>query len=214
MSSRSIMNGFASTLQRCAGAIFIFRSNAFRGLIDSTKRCSICSRSSVAFASGSVLRAVRSDFSTPMDRGVKVEQVQQAVEMSRARKIQSGMFLMWGYEGEEMEDIEATIRHVSKTKPDIFFTTVSYPIKGTPYYQQVQSKLVQLQPWAQSSDRDIKIAGRHSRAYSYADRLLRDEVELARRLGHRRQTPERSQSSPKHRAGSGRSVLDCLEVDA
>jgi radical SAM superfamily enzyme YgiQ (UPF0313 family) len=116
-----------------------------------------------------------------MDRGVKVEQVQRAVEMSRARKIQSGMFLMWGYEGEEMEDIEATIRHVSKTKPDIFFTTVSYPIKGTPYYQQVQSKLVQLKPWAQTSDREIRIAGRHSRAYyAHADKLLHDEVQLAR----------------------------------
>jgi anaerobic magnesium-protoporphyrin IX monomethyl ester cyclase len=116
-----------------------------------------------------------------MDRGVKVEQVQRAVEMSRARKIQSGMFLMWGYEGEEMEDIEATIQHVSKTKPDIFFTTVSYPIKGTPYYQQVENKLVQLKPWAETSDREIKIAGRHSRAYyAHADKLLRDEVKLAR----------------------------------
>jgi radical SAM superfamily enzyme YgiQ (UPF0313 family) len=116
-----------------------------------------------------------------MDRGVKVEQVQRAVEMSRARRIQSGMFLMWGYEGEEMEDIEATIRHVSTTKPDIFFTTVSYPIKGTPYYQQVQSKLVQLQPWAQTSDREIKLKGRHSRAfYAHADKLLRDEVQFAR----------------------------------
>jgi anaerobic magnesium-protoporphyrin IX monomethyl ester cyclase len=116
-----------------------------------------------------------------MDRGVKVEQVQRAVEMSRARKIQSGMFLMWGYEGEQMEDIEATIRHVCKTKPDVFFTTVSYPIKGTPYHQQVQSKLVQLKPWAQSSDREIKIAGRHSRTYyTYADKLLRDEVQLAK----------------------------------
>jgi anaerobic magnesium-protoporphyrin IX monomethyl ester cyclase len=116
-----------------------------------------------------------------MDRGVKVEQVQRAIEMSRARKIQSGMFLMWGYEGEEMEDIEATVHHVSKTKPDIFFTTVSYPIKGTPYYQQVQSKLVQLKPWTQSSDRDIRIAGRHSRAYyAHADKLLRDEVQFAR----------------------------------
>jgi radical SAM superfamily enzyme YgiQ (UPF0313 family) len=91
------------------------------------------------------------------------------------------MFLMWGYEGEEMEDIEATIRHVSRAKPDIFFTTVSYPIKGTPYYQQVQSKLVQLKPWAKTSDREIKIAGRHSRTYyAHADKLLRDEVQLAR----------------------------------
>jgi anaerobic magnesium-protoporphyrin IX monomethyl ester cyclase len=80
-----------------------------------------------------------------------------------------------------MEDIEATIRHVSKTKPDVFFTTISYPIKGTPYYQQVQSKLVQLKPWAESSDREIKIAGRHSRAYyAHADKLLRDEAQLAR----------------------------------
>jgi radical SAM superfamily enzyme YgiQ (UPF0313 family) len=67
-----------------------------------------------------------------MDRGVKIEQVHKAVEMCRERGIQSGMFLMWGYEGEEMEDIEATIQHVSTSKPDIFFTTVSYPIKGTP----------------------------------------------------------------------------------
>jgi radical SAM superfamily enzyme YgiQ (UPF0313 family) len=91
------------------------------------------------------------------------------------------MFLMWGYEGEKMEDIEATIRHVSKSKPDIFFTTVSYPIKGTPYYQEVQNKLVHLRPWAQTSDREIKIKGRHSRTYyAHADKLLRDEVQLAR----------------------------------
>jgi anaerobic magnesium-protoporphyrin IX monomethyl ester cyclase len=116
-----------------------------------------------------------------MDRGVKVEQVQRAVSMTRARNIQSGMFLMWGYEGEEMQDIEATIDHVRKTQPDIFFTTVSYPIKGTPYYSEIQSKLVQLKPWGQSSDREIKIRGRHSRDYyAHADNLLRAEVQLAR----------------------------------
>jgi anaerobic magnesium-protoporphyrin IX monomethyl ester cyclase len=116
-----------------------------------------------------------------MERGVKVEQVQRAVEMSRARGIQSGMFLMWGYEGEEMEDIEATIRHVSKARPDVFFTTVSYPIKGTPYYRQIENKLVQLKPWSHSSDREIKIKGRHSQQYySHADKLLRDEVQLSR----------------------------------
>jgi anaerobic magnesium-protoporphyrin IX monomethyl ester cyclase len=116
-----------------------------------------------------------------MDRGVKIEQVQQAVAMSRERGIESGMFLMWGYEGEELEDIEATIKHVSISKPDVFFTTVSYPIKGTPYYQKISSRLVQLKPWGVSSDREIKIKGRHSQKfYSYADKLLRDEVQLAR----------------------------------
>jgi anaerobic magnesium-protoporphyrin IX monomethyl ester cyclase len=119
-----------------------------------------------------------------MDRGVKVEQVQKAVAMTRERGIESGMFLMWGYEGEELEDIEATIRHVSTSQPDIFFTTVSYPIKGTPYYKNISDRLVQLQPWGKSSDREIKIKGRHSKNfYSYADKLLRDEVQLARLAG-------------------------------
>ena len=118
-----------------------------------------------------------------MDRGVKIEQVHQAVEMCRERGIQSGMFLMWGYEGEDLDDIEATVRHVSKSKPDIFFTTVSYPIKGTPYYNRIASRLVQLEPWSKTSDREIKIQGRHSRNfYAYADKLLKDEVALARLL--------------------------------
>ena len=118
-----------------------------------------------------------------MDRGVKIEQVHTAVEMCRERGIQSGMFLMWGYEGEDLEDIEATIKHVSSSKPDIFFTTVSYPIKGTPYYNRIAEKLIQIGPWGKSSDRELKIRGRHSRNfYSYADKLLREEVALAKLL--------------------------------
>jgi len=115
-----------------------------------------------------------------MDRGIKLDQVQNSVHLCRERGIESGMFLMWGYEGEEMEDIEATIKHVSATKPDIFFTTVSYPVKGTPYYKQVQDRLVQLRPWNRTSDRDLEIKGRHSRQfYAHADKLLRTEVQLA-----------------------------------
>jgi anaerobic magnesium-protoporphyrin IX monomethyl ester cyclase len=124
-----------------------------------------------------------------MDRGVKIEQVQEAVRMSRERGIQSGMFLMWGYEGEEMEDIEATIDHVSKSNPDIFLTTVSYPIKGTPYYKRIADRLVQLEPWGQTSDREFRIRGRHSRQfYAHVDKLLRDEVEFTR-LKHGQSEP-------------------------
>jgi hypothetical protein len=91
------------------------------------------------------------------------------------------MFLMWGYEGEELSDIEATIEHVKRSQPDIFFTTVAYPIKGTPYYEQTKDRLVQLNGWQSSSDRELKIQGRHSRNfYQFADRVLRDEVELSR----------------------------------
>jgi anaerobic magnesium-protoporphyrin IX monomethyl ester cyclase len=116
-----------------------------------------------------------------MDRGVTVQQVQSAVTLCKQRDIQTGMFLMWGYEGEELQDIEATIEHVKRTDPDLFFTTVSYPIKGTPYYERVAKSLVQLKPWNISSDREITVRGRHStKFYEFADRLLQNEVKLAR----------------------------------
>jgi anaerobic magnesium-protoporphyrin IX monomethyl ester cyclase len=116
-----------------------------------------------------------------MERGVTVEQVHTAVDLCKVRGIQTGMFLMWGYEGEEIEDIEATIEHVKRTDPDVFLTTVSYPIKGTPYYERVAGSLVQLKPWGISSDRELVLRGRRSpEFYENADRLLRSEVQLAR----------------------------------
>lgn len=116
-----------------------------------------------------------------MDRGVTVEQVQSAISACKTRNIQTGMFLMWGYEGEQIQDIEATIEHVKRSDPDVFFTTIAYPIKGTPYYQSVADSLVQLKPWAETSDREIVMTGRRPpRFYECADGLLRDEVQLAR----------------------------------
>jgi radical SAM superfamily enzyme YgiQ (UPF0313 family) len=116
-----------------------------------------------------------------MERGVTVEQVQTAVSLCKTRGIETGMFLMWGYEGEQLEDIEATIDHVKISDPDIFFTTVAYPIKGTPYYEGVADSLVQLKVWKQSSDRELVPGGQRSRAfYDCVDRLLEKEVQLAR----------------------------------
>ena len=116
-----------------------------------------------------------------MERGVTVEQVQNAVAVCRSNGIQTGMFLMWGYEGEELSDIEATVEHVKRTDPDIFFTTVAYPIKGTPYFSEVAGRVASLKLWEAGSDRDFRIQGRHSRRYySFADQLLRGEVELDR----------------------------------
>jgi radical SAM superfamily enzyme YgiQ (UPF0313 family) len=113
-----------------------------------------------------------------MQRGVTVEQVQSAVAYCRSNGIQTGMFLMWGFDGEQIEDIEATVSHVKTCKPDVFFTTVSYPIKGTPYFERVASRLVSISGWGESTDRDFRIKGRHSRQfYKYADDLLRSETE-------------------------------------
>lgn len=112
-----------------------------------------------------------------MQRGVRVDQVRDAVRMLRDCGIETGMFLMWGYDGEDLGDIEATVEHVKTCRPDVFLTTVSYPIKGTPYYDDVATKLVRIGEWNASTDREVRVAGRHSRRfYQFADQLLKCEV--------------------------------------
>ena len=116
-----------------------------------------------------------------MQRGVTVEQVRRAVKLAQQYGIRVGMFLMWGYEGEQMEDIAATVEHVKQSNPDVFFTTVSYPIKGTPYFDQVSGKVHSPLPWRDATDRDYTIGGRRSRDYyRLADVWLRNEVEAHR----------------------------------
>jgi anaerobic magnesium-protoporphyrin IX monomethyl ester cyclase len=113
-----------------------------------------------------------------MQRGVQVEQVRTAVRLAQSQGIQTGMFLMWGYEGEQIQDIEATVEHVQACRPDVFLTTVTYPIKGTPYHDEVGDKLVRLGEWRTSTDREVRIKGRHSRRfYQFADDLLRSSME-------------------------------------
>jgi radical SAM superfamily enzyme YgiQ (UPF0313 family) len=120
-----------------------------------------------------------------MKRGVSVEQVRRAVQLAQQQGIRVGMFLMWGYEGEEIEDIAATVEHVKQSNPDIFFTTVSYPIKGTPYFDSVKSKVRLPIAWVDASDRDYLIAGRHGEDYyRLADVWLRNEVEAFRLAGN------------------------------
>jgi radical SAM superfamily enzyme YgiQ (UPF0313 family) len=112
-----------------------------------------------------------------MERGVTAQQVQWATKAAQRHGIEVGMFLMWGYDGEEIEDIAATIEHVKQCNPDIFFTTVAYPIMNTTYYHEVAERVQLTKDWAEASDRDYVIQGRHSRTYyKYADQWLRQEV--------------------------------------
>jgi anaerobic magnesium-protoporphyrin IX monomethyl ester cyclase len=118
-----------------------------------------------------------------MQRGVSVEQVRRSSKLAQKYGIEVGMFLMWGYEGEELEDIAATVEHVKESNPDIFFTTVSYPIKGTPYFDTVKGKVQLPLAWANATDRDYFISGRKGKDYyKLADVWLRNEV-AAHRLG-------------------------------
>ncbi|MBZ0301410.1 MAG: B12-binding domain-containing radical SAM protein [Anaerolineae bacterium] len=116
-----------------------------------------------------------------MQRKVQVADVQHKTHLLQQAGIETGMFIMLGYEGETMADLEATVEHLKIANPDVFLTTVAYPIKGTSYYAEVESRILADQAWADRSDRDLTVAGRHSRRfYRFATRWMVSEVALNR----------------------------------
>jgi radical SAM superfamily enzyme YgiQ (UPF0313 family) len=112
-----------------------------------------------------------------MRREVTVDEVQVATQTAQKYGIETGMFIMLGYEGEDIADLEATVAHLKRAGPDIFLTTVAYPIKGTPYYREVETRLIDDLPWEGRTERDLSVNGRRSkRFYSYATRWMVNEV--------------------------------------
>jgi len=91
------------------------------------------------------------------------------------------MFIMLGFDGEEAADLDATVALLKRANPDVFLTTVAYPIEGTPYAMQVADRILPLVPWEQGSDRDRTVAGRHSRRfYRHATRWMVNDVAFHR----------------------------------
>jgi radical SAM superfamily enzyme YgiQ (UPF0313 family) len=116
-----------------------------------------------------------------MRRDVKVEDVQAKTKVLQRHGIEVGMFIMLGYEGETLPDIEATTAHLKAAGPDIFLTTVAYPIKGTGYEKAVSKRVLVRAGWDATSDRDVSVAGRFSpRFYSFATRWMVNAVALHR----------------------------------
>ena len=116
-----------------------------------------------------------------MRRDADAEDVRAKTKMLQQHGIQVGMFIMLGYEGEEVADLEATTEHLKLAKPDTFLTTVAYPIKGTPYYAEVEARVLARAEWDKVSDRDLTVQGRYSRRfYSFATRWMVNAVALHR----------------------------------
>jgi radical SAM superfamily enzyme YgiQ (UPF0313 family) len=113
-----------------------------------------------------------------MDRRVSVEQIRTITALAQRYGIEAGLFVMLGYPGEEIRDIDLTIEHLKKTRPDTFLTTVAYPIKGTTFYDDVKSQLISTDNWETVSDRTVTFHGRHSeRFYWFATRHMVNEVQ-------------------------------------
>jgi len=72
-----------------------------------------------------------------MNKGTTVALNLEARERLGARGIRVGFFIQLGYPNEELEDILATRALLDAARPDDVGISVSYPLPGTPFYQQV-----------------------------------------------------------------------------
>jgi radical SAM superfamily enzyme YgiQ (UPF0313 family) len=150
-----------------------------------------------------------------MGRGVRVEEVQETTRLCRRRGIEVGVFIMVGYEGEEGEDLDATVDHLKKADPDVVLTTIAYPIRGTGYYQKVEARTRFDRPWEEGTDRDARIAGRHSRRYyEAAQRWMTSEVSFHKELGGRRRPARLARSGWNWLRARVGMALHAREVDA
>ena len=112
-----------------------------------------------------------------MDRRVDAAKTREIIKLTRNYGIEAGTFIMLGYPGENKRDIHETVKHLKDSMPDIFLTTVAYPIKGTPFFQEVEENILTNLPWDKRTDRDLNFSGRYSQKYyRHANRYLVNEV--------------------------------------
>ncbi|MER3457930.1 MAG: radical SAM protein [Chloroflexota bacterium] len=87
-----------------------------------------------------------------MEKGTKVEEIYEATRRLHQAGIQVGFFLQFGYPGETREDIEMTLQMVRDCQPDDIGISVSYPLPGTKFFENVKAQLGEKQNWVDSND--------------------------------------------------------------
>ncbi len=100
-----------------------------------------------------------------MEKGTTVEQIRAAAERLHVAGIKVGFFLQFGYPGETREDIEQTLQMVRDARPDDVGMSVSYPLPGTRFYENVRLQLGEKQNWVDSADLEMMYRGPFSTAF-------------------------------------------------
>jgi len=87
-----------------------------------------------------------------MDKGTTVQQIHSATKLLKSKGIKTAFFLQFGYPGEQKDDIRKTIAMVLELLPDDIGISVSYPLPGTVFYENVANELKTKSNWTDSDD--------------------------------------------------------------
>ncbi len=87
-----------------------------------------------------------------MDKDAQVETIYTAAERLHQVGIDVGFFLQFGYPGETWADIQQTLQMIRDCQPDDIGISVSYPLPGTKFYENVKLQLGEQTNWVDSDD--------------------------------------------------------------
>lgn len=114
-----------------------------------------------------------------MTKGTKVAELITARERLGTHGIRVGFFIQLGYLGEQLSDLLATRALVERAAPDDIGVSVSYPLPGTKFYEQVKAQLGKKTHWQDSDDLAMMFRGAyHSDFYRRVRDLLHEQVTL------------------------------------
>jgi anaerobic magnesium-protoporphyrin IX monomethyl ester cyclase len=118
-----------------------------------------------------------------MDKGIEVAEVYAARERLAAANIRACFFLQFGFPGETLEDIQATVEMVRRARPDDIGVSVSYPLPGTKFHAMVLAELAGKDHWDDSGDLAMMFRGTYETAfYRRLHRLIHRDLDLRRLL--------------------------------
>lgn len=125
-----------------------------------------------------------------MNKGTTVAEILEARQRLQAVGIRVGFFIQLGYLGEGLDELLQTRRLIEDARPDDIGVSVSYPLPGTRFHEQVKAQLGAKTHWSDSADLAMMFRGSFSTDFYRSVRdLLHAQVDLgrlgdsARRLG-------------------------------
>ena len=114
-----------------------------------------------------------------MNKGTRVAEIVAARARLKSVGIRVGFFIQLGYLDEQLADIVATRELLDAAVPDDVGVSVSYPLPGTKFYEQVKAQLGSKTHWQESDDLDMMFHGTYTTEFYRAIRdLLHDRVAL------------------------------------
>jgi len=87
-----------------------------------------------------------------MDKGITVNQIHEATRLMKAYNIKPSFFIQFGYPEEQKEDIALTINMINELLPFEIGISVSYPLPGTKFYENVKADLKKKTNWTDSDE--------------------------------------------------------------